>query len=639
MSVFDFPRINVQGTIRLNPGTANNDDYAANATLPKEWNAMAGQPLGLIDSKNVQARTYGMDDDNFIAWVQKAQKFDVTPGMSPEIIPAEWNYYGDMSSKQVKISVTGVQAGDSGVDLSVCENVELAYKGSITDINPEGSPPATQFFIEELTLGDADAPLIQAELNKGVGQWINFYRNVNIRADGGAGSYVYHALIGAKVNIPGWENLNADGVIFRYYLYRANLVNEDGATNAGIEKIYEKKGTNPKDLELVGTFAPYYANEKITAAPTGRLMTWNTPNIKTENKNNNGVPDPDDKDITLVALGPGVVHQNGNLLTADFSGTFPDNMQDDGTNPKYCFGPVSLVAFNGSETAEIGPIKYEKTDYGDSIGWLFDFDLSKNKEASDLLAKDGTALKLVSNEYGDVLQETDYYFVSNQQAVYAEQHGTGKLFLNNGTDEPATLAVYHRGVALTAENCPPITVWQYRSVPLESPGDAEPISTNYLPGQHLEVDTEKPGNRLLTFTINDTEAPPAGFPPKSYSTFMMPPYVTNSPQISIRILPNEDYSQYFVNPDSDEPVGNALLTFDIVYEHVLRAYYLLYPVMDFLPLNQPGKVAQSAQSIIDRTDMALWMSTQYMPRTRDLSNSRRRLLQAWCRKAILEGQE
>ena len=29
MSIFDYPRINFKGTIQLNPGTANNDDYAA----------------------------------------------------------------------------------------------------------------------------------------------------------------------------------------------------------------------------------------------------------------------------------------------------------------------------------------------------------------------------------------------------------------------------------------------------------------------------------------------------------------------------------------------------------------------------------------------------------------------------------
>jgi hypothetical protein len=43
MSLFDYPRINFKGTIQLNPGTANNDDYAQHRRrcCPK---AMANMP-------------------------------------------------------------------------------------------------------------------------------------------------------------------------------------------------------------------------------------------------------------------------------------------------------------------------------------------------------------------------------------------------------------------------------------------------------------------------------------------------------------------------------------------------------------------------------------------------------------------
>lgn len=51
MSLFDYPRINFAGTLQLSPGTANNDDYAANYILPKSAGPYAGQPLALIDSK------------------------------------------------------------------------------------------------------------------------------------------------------------------------------------------------------------------------------------------------------------------------------------------------------------------------------------------------------------------------------------------------------------------------------------------------------------------------------------------------------------------------------------------------------------------------------------------------------------
>jgi hypothetical protein len=119
MSLFDYPRVNFKGTIQLNPGTANNDDYAQQpgallipGSFPPPY---AGQVFGLIDSKTVQARTYGMSDADFIAWVQKAQTFDISgsgqPPKTQQQIPAEWNYYGDMTSNILQAAVVGVQTG------------------------------------------------------------------------------------------------------------------------------------------------------------------------------------------------------------------------------------------------------------------------------------------------------------------------------------------------------------------------------------------------------------------------------------------------------------------------------------------------------------------------------------------------
>src|SRR5438552_8071736 len=160
MSLFDFPRINIKGIVTLNPGTANNDDYAQNpgaATLPDTWPPpYAGQILALIDSKLVQPQTFGLSDADFIAWVQKAQPF-MQNGSLTQIVPAEWNYYGDMSSavKSGAASVIGVQtapghlytAADPSVPITSFIGSPLTYSGGITDVNSEGSPAATKCFI------------------------------------------------------------------------------------------------------------------------------------------------------------------------------------------------------------------------------------------------------------------------------------------------------------------------------------------------------------------------------------------------------------------------------------------------------------------------------------------------------------
>jgi hypothetical protein len=645
MSLFDYPRINFKGTIQLNPGTANNDDYAGAYVLPDSWGPFAGETLALIDSKTVQARTYGMSDESFMAWVQKEQTFNQAgrPDKTKKIIPAEWNYYGGMDMSIVSAKVIGVQTSLGETSSEQCDDqplteilgADLGFSGGhITDVNSEGSPPATQFFIEQITLAKDGKTFISGSASKGCCQWLNFYRNVNLTADAGAGGYVYHIIrksqADTNIDIPGFEDPSIVGLILRYYLYRP-LASVNG--NAAIEALYEKQQTNPVTLEFVGTFAPLYEDEQILTTPTGRLMVSNQAQIPTPAGSQNNSPNG------LIALAPAVLRQKGKSISADFAGTFPDNFQSGPkpANPKYDFGEVSLVVSAGANSATVGPVEYANTAQGDAAGWIFDFDISSNQAAQKLLADPAAEFKLVHSLLGIILEETEYYFVSNQQGIYAEQFKTGSLFLNQGSLEPATISVFQRGVELTATQCPPITVWQYRSIPLQDPGNAVAISANHKPGQPIIVDTSQPGNFLFTFSINNEANPaPVGFPPKSYNDFMNPPFITNSPSISLRILPNyEDFSQYYVDPGAEAPKANDRLTFDVVYEKVLRTYYLLYPVMNpFLPLNSEEKVTDNAQAILDRTEPAIWMSAGYMPRTRDMSASRTRLLRAWCRKVL-----
>lgn len=643
MSIFDFPRINFKGTLQLNPGTANNDDNAPASTFTKDWGSFAGHPLALIDSKKVEARTYGMSDEVFIEWIQKIQTFD---GQVTQVIPAEWNYYGGMDSKTLpSTTVIGVQTGPgkgevynkekTGVALTEVLGADLSFTGSITDINSQGSPPATQFFISEVTLKKDGKTLFSGQPSKGVGQWLNFYRNVNKPRDAGAGAYVYHVILGETCNLPGFDGTNvADrkvvGVVFRYYLYRAHFPGDTNPSNEDIVKIYKRKNvtdrTNPKNLEIIGTIAPLYEDEDITAAPVGRLMISNTPKIPTPpGSSNNGTKG-------LIALAPAVLHCQDKLISVDFVGTFPDNYQGLGSNAKFDFGPVRLVLTNGTKTVVIDPVDYADTAAGDERGWVFDFDISKKPAVQKFLKKSNFGFMLVQTLLGEVLGETDYYFVTNQQAIYAEQFGSGKKFVSQGSEEEsARVWMYRRGEKMEPDSAPPVTVWQYRSIPLEAPGDAVAIHPNYKPGQAIEVDTRHPGNFLFTFTVND--APPEGYPPTSYLAFQNPPYVTNSPQISLRILPNEDFSEYYSDPNADPPVANDHLTFEVVYEKVLRVYYLLYPAMNArFPLNSKCDVIKHAQAILDRTEKSLWPFVGYMPRTRDLSESQRQLLRSWCTK-------
>lgn len=638
MSVFDLPRLNFTGRLRLNPGTANNEDYAqpgdGQATMPSSFGEFADQPMGLLESGPVEVRRFGMDDEAFIRWIQAPHTFDTPTGapQSGEIFPAEWNYYGDMSSTAVDVSIRGVQTEpgrvhverDDRVALTEAIGAELAFHGNITDINPEGSPPATQFFVDGLTLSTGGRSLISGgRTSKGVGTWINFYRNVARVADDGSGTFVQHVVTGADVDLPGFEH--ADGVVMRYYIYLPLLDDERTLKQPWLEQYYRDQRENPKTLDIVGTLAPYHAHEPI-AMPPGRLLISRTQNIATGSLQNNGVGKG-------VALAPAIAHRCDDLLTVDFVGSFPEKWDAPGVNPKYDFGDVTLRVARGDDVAHVGTVAYTDVAAGDAAGWLFEFDLPA--EARELLADDGARLELHHATAGVVLREVDYYVVSDQLAVYAEQGGPDDEFVSQGPAEPVSVSVYHRGERI--DDAPPITVWRYRTVPIQDPGDAVEVTTALRSGEALTVPTDDASAYLLTFRVDgETNPPAAEFPPGDYSRFAYPPdafVVTWAPSISVRVLPNEDYSEYYEEPTAAVPVANDALTWDVVYRNVLRTYALLYPAMNNkIPLADEAAVTEFAEYVAAAIAEENWASSRYMPPTRDLSRSRRQLLTAWCNK-------
>lgn len=639
MSVFDLPRIHFAGHLRLNPATANNEDYAqpgdGQAYFPD--GPYEGSVMGLLSTRDVKVRQFGMSDADFVEWVQQRQTF-MTGAGDQQIIPAEWNYYGDMSAISVDVAVTGVQvalgtvltAPDPSIPLTALLGAALTWTGTITDINPEGDPPATQFFIDNLRLANGTTSYLSgADTSKGAGVWINFFRNAALPYDDGSGTYVQHVITGGQCTIPGLGQV--DGLVWRYTLALPLL--DDPTTNdpAVLEQYYRDRRANPKTLEIAGTLAPYHAGDPI-AMPPGRQLISRTQNLTTpKGTTNNGGG--------LLALAPCVANQQGDWLSIDLAGTFPEIYNTDGTNPKWDFGPVTLCVGADPTWTPIATLPYADTARGVQSGWVFDLDLDQSQNPTlvkQLLADGNATLQLQSQQFGVIAEEVDYYVVTDHLAVYAEQGGPDDEFFSQGKLEPISVGVYHRGERLDAASCPPISMWQYRTAPIQDPGDAVSITTTLQPDTPITVATDRSGASVLTFLVSGERNPPSTvFPPADYGAFGYPPQfaITWAPQISVRVLPNEDYSKFYVDPTAPEPVGNDLLTWDVVYSVVLRTYALLYPAMNNkIRLDDEGAMRQFASYIIDWTQPDRWMSSRYMPPTRDLSASRRTLLQAWCRK-------
>lgn len=673
MSVFSFPRLHVKGLLTINVGTGNNDDYSGSL-----YN---GQPLRLADSIFVQPITFGMDDATFVPWAQKSQPVTKapTPKAAPEfmnkgtgaaaqqyLIPGEWNYYGDMGLTMRDVKVISVQTGPAkfdpnhpflGAQISFNNRPDSTGRstGMLIDVNPEGVP-CSQVFADFLTLAGADGKAIfSGKPSKAVTRWINFQRNTRLRGPNGAAAY-FHCVVPIKelqgqpivqfMSTPGSPPLA--GIVFRYYMYRSlQVINvfkyNDADWRARIEAIYAKGQSgkanytdyiNPTYVQLCGTIAPWYAGEMQSVA-TGRMLspTDKTIPIPPPPPGESGGNGPN------FNLAPAVLQVNTSLKTVsvDFIGTFPDQYQKSNpdpynpfqtdNNPKMNFGSVTLKLRVGGQDKLQQPIPYANTGQGDRQGWLFDVPLSG---VTPEQLQQGQFI-LASDQYGDLLAETDFLIASDQSNIFGEQNGPPNLFMNEGPPEgPATIRVFQKGQELTATNCPPITVWQYAQVPNQQQPKftATKIMSNYKPGQPLQINTSQPGVFLFTFNMSNT--PPAD---NAADLDLM-----NAPMINLRMLPNnKDYSQYYKDPKSHEPIGNDKLTFQVIYQEVLRNYYLLYPGMNaVIPLNDPQQWedAEMAGRLWQHTQKSWWNQYGYMPRSRDLSESRRTLLHAWARKYL-----
>jgi hypothetical protein len=96
-----------------------------------------------------------------------------------------------------------------------------------------------------------------------------------------------------------------------------------------------------------------------------------------------------------------------------------------------------------------------------------------------------------------------------------------------------------------------------------------------------------------------------------------------------------DFSAHYALNEDGVPVATDNLTFEVVYQAVLRTYYLLFPAMNaYIDLSNQQDVDRAAARILTAIDPSNWMSMGFMPRTRDMSASRRLLLQAYLNAVI-----
>lgn len=143
-----------------------------------------------------------------------------------------------------------------------------------------------------------------------------------------------------------------------------------------------------------------------------------------------------------------------------------------------------------------------------------------------------------------------------------------------------------------------------------------------------------PGFPTLRFFVKEGDSDPVipfSFPlPQAYIDFLAP----------LRVLPldvqlQQDFINYWNTVYQDQNAA-TLLWEGFLYPRILQTFYYLYPIMNkYMPLNSQARVEGAIDQLIVLISKPYQEeSTLAMPITRDMSQSRRAVLELWAQKLV-----
>jgi hypothetical protein len=584
MSHLSLPRVHFRGEFETNVDTANNDAVA-----------------DFVDVARVTIDTRGMPDDEFRRWLEEYQ--EATPDKI-EGIRAGWNYYGGNDCRFRRVTVTRVELPDSTIADSAGDPLIgatlLLSQAVMVDLDPEGIL-GTQIFCDQLQVKapDGDDVFWEGPTTRFYSRWLSFRRNLRVGGFTGASAVWQAALRGDELSFgaassPASRALraaseNGEGLAVRFctYLLAPGIEARDLA-----ERFKNgQKVANPARGLVVGTIGPLHANELTSVVlgrpmhPAGRLID----------------------DHIDFQLGPAVarVDRERRVISLDLITAFPER---DRTLEKVNVGPVSLRVRhleNGrEETIALGPVAYDRAAYEATAGVV---DVPYHPDAEPRL--EGGQLLLVHDHSDAVLlSEGESMVETDDRAVYLQEGETRRIVLRAverghppGTGFRVRIEEYVTTGIKGLPDTPAVPATRIVDIPEETSVGRDGTGSVTLMGR-------RPGTCVIRFVPMDT--PPARFEP-------MTDFFTN-----VRVLPADDYDHI---PDEQ-------LSYDFIYQQVLRYYHIIYPAMSRrINWGDQERVRENVDQILERISKRGWHSSGYMPRTRELSDGKRNLLERWCR--------
>ncbi len=638
MSYLSLPRVHFMGSFSVSTPTTNNNNY--DLVLDPD-NVGFHPPYDQMDDATFRQLMMSLEEKDFKGFL----------GLNKvEVLNGNWNFYGDNSITLKNCAVFAIDSPQGRITSAsqdpligapiqmLGDNFGDTPTPAIMVDNDPTSDLTSQIFSSQMLIGSPGC-MISAQSGEGsplpraYSRWIYILsRNLVETPDATFSAIWQHALPNANLTFDNARNsetlqtlaamaANGMGLEMRYctYFFQRHFTDPQMAQ-------FFQQGDFPLNQSagiILGTLGVWGADE-LGTFPPGRMLIPNP----TQMKFGSG------KDERQYTLSPAMamVDTKRKVVVLDLVSAFPEVTKSLVSGPrdlaKIDLGAATLqaVGSTGSVT-DIGPVAYD-TDTYISGGGIVEVPYTDGQLAQ--IETGALRISCATATVSPVLSEQVAVAETDDHCVY----------VNDGESITVSFRAWERGAPPKAPFT--VAIEQFRTTEiLLNPDDPEtsrpeslrtrvpnaqnsPLPFVTISPEVVTLDADGVG----TFTINGilpgvgmlrlvpgADNPPDPQPADLISWFSLF-------YINVRVLPAD--SQYDSVPDSE-------LTFDYIYQNVLRYYYRLYPTMDsHILLNNEQAVVNAAPVLQMFVDKSNWNSTLYMPVTRELSDGKRRLLQRWC---------
>lgn len=403
------------------------------------------------------------------------------------------------------------------------------------------------------------------------------------------------------------------------------------------QTIYANNNTsaNPAQCTTSITIAPWYDGDLISGNLGRNLISLNAKPIYT----NTALNAPIQMTPTICSVKN--LATNKALYSIDFGVTWPELM-----TPAFTFAnPPAHRGDASFETANLGNLLFYagSTQFASialnpgvnpmssmySRGNIFDFVITDSNVIQAL--SQNLINVYLTNTSTLALQESTYYIATDQKGPYTNQgdDASDGFMVYSNNREPIILRILQRGVPIST----PINIGIAQYIIPEAAND--PVG----PPSHIEWVQTADGYKLdfMDLPFNASNNAVYYFIYKGLYPGDVAPSYTNSSNnytvmdtgsfICMRVYPQKDYDRY-LNPSNP---NYAPPDFGVIYNEIFKLYDVVYPIM---ALKHPFVETEwnngtMAGAVLQRTDPKFWNNIIYMPRSREISESQRKLLKAW----------